>query len=269
MAENMKRAAVVALQLALRPVVRIMLRSGVIWKEAADILKATYVDVASRDFGLGGRPTNISRVAIMTGITRREVRRLRDSLDDGTLGSGRFNNATRVLTGWHLDPDYLAPGGKARLLDFDAEGPSFSKLSRKYASDIPPTTLLKELMQVGAVETTESGKLRVLKRYYMPVQMDTEAVMRAGSVLGDLGATINYNLVRTADQQSRFEGRAANLRVRIADVPEFRAFLEIEGEGLLERADAWLSAREDHDRQTPASELARIGVGIYQIHEEQ
>ena len=65
-----------------RPIARVMLRAGISWRELSDVLKTTYVEVATEDFGIRGRPTNISRVAILTGLTRKEVRRLRDLLED-------------------------------------------------------------------------------------------------------------------------------------------------------------------------------------------
>ena len=77
-----KGSATAALRLLFRPIARIMLRAGINWQELADVCKATYVEVATEDFGIRGRPTNISRVAILTGLTRREVRRLRNLLQE-------------------------------------------------------------------------------------------------------------------------------------------------------------------------------------------
>ena len=90
-----KTAATAALRLLFRPIARIMLRAGVNWRELADVCKAIYVEVATEDFGIRGRPTNISRVAILTGLTRREVRRLRTLLqDDDPEIFNRMNYAT-------------------------------------------------------------------------------------------------------------------------------------------------------------------------------
>ena len=61
----------------------------------------------------------------------------------------------------------------------------------------------------GAVAVTEHGRLRAKMRYYSPAAPDQEAVLRSGSVLEDLGATVAENLVR-AEERTRFEGRATN-----------------------------------------------------------
>ena len=47
-----------------------------------DKAQEVYVDVARADYGIDGRPTNNSRVAMLTGLSRREVARVRDMLLD-------------------------------------------------------------------------------------------------------------------------------------------------------------------------------------------
>ena len=57
---------------------RLLLRHEIGFREFSDLAKAAFVQVATEDYGIRGRPTNISRVAVMTGLTRKEVKRLRD-----------------------------------------------------------------------------------------------------------------------------------------------------------------------------------------------
>ena len=83
MSEMIKQRVLNAFLLVMRPVVRILLRYGIGYREFAEITKTAFVDIASSDFGIRGRPTNISRVAVMTGLTRKEVRRLRDKIASG------------------------------------------------------------------------------------------------------------------------------------------------------------------------------------------
>lgn len=270
MSEDSKLTILRAFRLLLQPIVRTLVRSGVTSKEAAEVCKTAFVEVATKEFGLHGRPTNISRVAIMTGLGRRDVSRIRKLLDDEQpLDFGRMNNATRLLTGWHLDTAYLDDAGRPRELPYAGEEPSFTGLARKYAGDIAPITMSRELQRVGAVLELEDGLLRVMKRFYMPLTIDAEAVLRGGSVLSDLGNTIDYNLVRDTDVPTRFEGRATNVNVRSADVPEFRAFLEEEGQAFLERVDEWLTHHEIPAETRRKPRTTRLGIGIYQIQDDE
>jgi hypothetical protein len=251
----------------LRPVARWLLGAGVTWKEFADLSREVFVDTATEEFGLRGRPTNVSRVALLTGLARRDVRRIR--AQSGARATDDIeeplNHATRVLSGWHLDADYLEQDGRPRVLPAGGPAPSFESLLKRYAGDIPTTALVKELIRSGSIEKLPGGQFRAVRRYYMPRPLDGRAVERSGSVLADLAATLEYNLSRGERQPSRFEGRAQNRHIDPRHVPAFRAFVEREAQGFLERVDDWLSIHE-----APAvdgAEPLRLGVGVYAIHE--
>ncbi len=270
MNEDGKSTVLRAFRLLLQPIVRMLVQTGVTWKEAADVCKTTFVEVATKEFGLYGRPTNISRVAIMTGLSRRDVSRIRKLLaEERPVDFSHMNTATRLLTGWHLDGDYLDASGKPRVLPFSGHEPDFSELVRKYGGDIAPVTMSRELQRVGAVRELEDGSLQVLKRFYMPLAIDSGAVLRGGSVLRDLGNTIDYNLVRDAEAPTRFEGRATNANVRATDAAEFRDFLEVEGQSFLERIDEWLAHHEPSAETQRKYKTTRLGIGIYQIQDDE
>lgn len=260
---KIKQDVLAAFRMMFRPIARILLRAGVNWKELAEVAKLAYVEVATADFGVRGRPTNVSKVAMLTGFTRREVRRLRSLLSmDDTQSFDRMNRATRVLSGWHTDPDYADKKGQPKKLLAVGETDSFEALCKLYTSDVPATTMLKELLHVGAI-SNDNGVLTALTRYYMPVQMDAEQVLRSGSVIEDLADTVAYNLHRSDKESSRFEGRATATRVPKKTIPEFRTFLEDEGQAFLERVDEWLAHHEQDDDE--GDEGIRLGAGAYWI----
>lgn len=264
--ENAKTTTLKALRLLFRPVARILLKAGVNWKELVEVCKATYVEVATQDFGIRGRPTNVSRVAILTGFSRREVRRLRNLLDqEEETAFDRMNHATRVLSGWFTDADFVDDAGGPRPLAEAGSNPSFETLCARYSGDVPATTMLKELRHVGAVAKNEDGRLVAKVRYYMPVLTDPQQVLRSGSVLQDVGQTVAYNLHRSAQDPSRFERRATNTEVPAHAVPAFRRFIEQEGQAFLERVDAWLTEHEDPE----AGDNVRLGLGAYWIEEKE
>ena len=93
-----------ALLMALRPLARALLRVGVGYREFADIAKTAFVHVAAEEYGLRGRETNSSRIAVMTGITRKEIRAIRDR-GLGVLAEDfvRESPASILLYQWHND----------------------------------------------------------------------------------------------------------------------------------------------------------------------
>lgn len=266
---ELKRAAFSSARLFMRPIARLLLRCGVTWKELAELWKLIYVEVTAEDYAKHGRPANASRIAILTGLSRREVKRVRDLLEQDDASSydavERINHASRVLSGWHQDPDFLDARGKPRLLAVGGRH-GFEALLKRYAPDIPQTAMLKELKGASAVRETRNGKLRVLARYFMPASLDPDAVVRSGSVLHDLAATVAHNQLRAADEPSRFEGRATNARVRREARRAFRQYLEGRAMQLLEDVDRWLS---EHEATGGDDKTDRVGVGVYLIMDDR
>ena len=264
--ESTSSIALKALRALFRPIARVLLRAGVNWKELAEVCKATYVEIATEDFGLRGRPTNVSRVAILTGFTRREVRRLRKLLEHETPQSfERLNYASRVLSGWFTDSDFTTDNGEPMPLPVAGAAASFESLCDRYSGDVPATTMQKELRHVGAVVEDSEGRLIARTRYYMPVHMDPQQMLRSGSVLADIGTTVAYNLHRRPGDPSRFERRAHNTNIPERAIPAFRQFIEQEGQAFLEKVDAWLT---DHDDNSSEGSRVRLGIGAYWIEEE-
>ncbi len=249
----------------LRPIARLLLKSGVTWKEFADVSRQSFVEVATSEFGIRGRPTNVSRISILTGLTRREVRRQQQLvLEEPDSRTGYMSKASRVLSAWYQDRDFLDAQGNPRELTVDGTAPSFTELVRRHGGDVPPVALLKELQSAGAVERRRDGTVRALSRVYLPRRLDQARVRLWGSVLEDVGATLEHNLTRDAAKPTRFERRALSVRVARSALPTFRKFLEREGQALLVRIDDWLTA---HQASGDGEQAMRLGAGIYHIED--
>jgi hypothetical protein len=256
-----------ALGFLLEPVVLLLLKNGVTWGEFSEIAKAKFVNVATKRFGIRGRPTNISRVAILTGLDHREVRRIRRKLESPILPGPVFK-PSQVLEGWFHDPEFLE-AGQPRDLPLKGEAGSFESLVRRYAPSIPHIAMIKQLLSVRAVEERADDRVRVLKRAYVPRALSEDHIALWGSVLHDIGATWEHNLMRDESQRSRFERRAVNLNVDRKTLPEFKEFLESEGQAFLERIDDWLSAHELPSDEASAARRIRLGVGVYHIGDDK
>src|SRR5882762_3948273 len=90
-------ALAVALARVLRPLFRIVLRNNMSFKAFLDIAKHTYVQVAASEFRIPGKKQSVSRIALLSGLTRKEVQRLLDApaaANDSEAGE-RYNRAAR------------------------------------------------------------------------------------------------------------------------------------------------------------------------------
>jgi hypothetical protein len=266
---SFKEAVLAAAVRALRPLARLMLASGITFREFNGLAKRVFVSVASDEFGRAGRPTNVSRISLMTGLARKDVKHLRDELGEAPRLDGpgpKTTEATRLLGAWHQLPPYLDAAGEPLAIPLTGPAPSFEALHHEHGGDIPATTMKKDLERVGAIRVEPDGRLRPLTRYFMPVPLESTAVLRAGDVLLTVGNTVTLNLTRAPASEGRFEGRATHARIPAAAAAEFRAFLEAEGMRFLEQADDWL-ARHAAESAAASAHDVRLGVGVYQIQE--
>lgn len=169
MQEKLKQQVLDAFLLVMRPIVRILLRYGIGYREFVEVTKTAYVGVASSDFGLRGRPTNISRVAVMTGLTRKEVKRIRDksACGDNSI-SVKTTPLADVLHHWHAQAEYTDSSGQPTALPFGGGKGSFASLVKAYGGDVPPGAMRTEMKRVGVVEESDDGDLRVITRVLRP-----------------------------------------------------------------------------------------------------
>ncbi len=128
-----KQQVINACRRILGPIVRILIRGGVPWDEFAELSKQVYVDIARGDYGIQGRPTNLARVAMMTGLSRREVGRLRKTLEGDPYEEDAppEDRLSRILTGWHLDSDFIDEDGHPKVLLAKGAGATLEALLRR------------------------------------------------------------------------------------------------------------------------------------------
>ncbi|HMN92791.1 MAG TPA: DUF6502 family protein [Hydrogenophaga sp.] len=263
----LERAIDLAVARLLRPLFRVLLRHGKSYRAFEEVAKRTYVDVALSDFGIPGKKPSVSRVSILSGLTRKEVQRLLQApaLEDTGTGERR-NRAARVLTGWLRDPDFLDPQGDPLALDVEGER-GFAALVRRHSGDMPTRAVLDELLRVGAVDRLPDGRIVLLARGYVPRQGAREMVDILGADVADLIETIDHNL-HQGHQAPRFQRKVMYRGVPVQALPAFRALSAQQAQALLEQLDRWLQSTDSTPPATAdAPAGARVGMGIYYFEE--
>ena len=262
----------------LKPLARFLLRSGIGFREFANVGKVAFVDVATTDYGIRGRPTNISRVAVMTGLTRKEVKSIREQAfeqSDEKMWLGKLNLPTQILHYWHNDPDFCESPGKPSPLPISGPGPSFSDLVRRYAGDIPPGAMRVELKRAGAIEETTDSRLIAKRIHFLPEELDDHFVRSMFFSLENIAATLihNANINAAGDDHDsrRFERYVWTARISQEDAAEFKAIASKKAKKLLADLDEWVGEREQkrlgHLDDQESQEIADhgYGLGIYAI----
>lgn len=246
----------------MKPIARFLLRNGIGYREFSEVAKSAFVQVATDDYGVRGRPTNVSRTAVMTGLTRKEVKRIREKFsEDIEAAQPRLGRPAQLLELWHHDDDYVGDDGRPRILEMD--GPAgFRNLVRRCGGDVPPGAILTELKNAAAVEESSDGKLRCVKRHFNPAGIDQYMADRYGQVLADLATTLYFNSMHPEEVDRRFEYRVWNDKVDSRYVQKFQALIREHGTNLLEFLDDWLAAHQKAGSVDDGKDV-RCGLGIY------
>jgi len=245
----------------LKPLVRILLRNGIAYGSFAELAKKSYVDVAFEDFAPTGRKQTVSRVSAMTGLTRKETRRLHDIAEpDADSSQQRHNRAVRVISGWLNDPAFHDAEGQPAELTVDAGATSFAALVKKYGGDVTTRSMLAVLESAASVQHTEHG-IKLIQRAYLPGNDRGETLHILGADTAELIATIDHNL-RAAEGDRRFQRKVSSYHLRADSVAEFRTLAAARSQALLEELDAWLSTHEI-EASAPEQTARYVSVGIY------
>jgi hypothetical protein len=254
----------------LLPVVRFVLRHGVTIAEFEELTKDAYVQVARQDYGIDGRPTNNARVAMLTGLSRREVARVRDRLLEGGLlaDDSQGNRISQILTGWHVDTEFTDENGQPKVLPATGPKGSLPSLLKRYAGDLPHGAIRKEMQQRALIEEQADGSFRVMKRDYVFSDLEPESVNRLGVALHDHASTLEHNLNEDRMAAPRFEAIADNASIKPSTYKAFHKLVETRGLSFLEEMDGWLSENEIETSMDSHARTVRLGVGVYLIYDE-
>ena len=193
------RALVQALRHAMRPLVKLMLSRGVTFTYASELLKSLFVEVADRDFRLDGKVPTDSRVSLISGVHRKEVNRLRQTLDSGEETVPEvISLGAQLVAQWMGTPPYVDDAGQPQpLARFASEGAelSFETLVGRVSRDIRPRVVLDEWLRLGVVHIDELGRVCLNVGAFVPTKGFDEKSFYLGHNLHDHAAAAAHNLL--------------------------------------------------------------------------
>jgi hypothetical protein len=265
MSDSVKTGLLAAYSKLLRPLIRILLRHGVTYAELSEVIKTVYVSIAAHEFRVPGKKMSKARIAIVTGLTRKEVQRISEIDQKESLGlKTNLSRIGRVLSGWHTDPDFTGPYGMPLELRYDSDlaaDATFVRLVQRYSGDMTPRAMLDELLRVGAVVETDQSWFKVVRREYVPHTLAPDFLERVGRGVHNFVHTIEMNMQKSGPGKGRFERTVRpDSGIRIQDLPLFDQYVRHKCQALLEDIDNWLTKLEKPNKNDTT---IQTGVGVY------
>lgn len=250
----------------LRPLVRVLLNHGTSHGAFAELSRQAFVEEGFAHMERAGKRPTVSGVAALTGLSRKEVKRLNEA--DGDVlraAEQRRNKAIRVISGWMNDPNFKT-GSEPSKLPLEGIESSFAELVKRYSGDVTPGAMLSLLQDSGNVQV-ENGFATLEDKSFIPMATPLDRLNILGTDVGELIETIGHNMMAEPSERL-FQRKVSNALVRKNILPDFREFSNRRSQELLEEYDVWLS---EHEVETQdESEAAYVAVGIYYVeHIEQ
>ena len=204
----------------LRPLVRLLVRSGVTFPALVDLLRELYVHVAERDFALPGKEQTDSRVSLLTGIHRKEVRRLRGAGTPVNVVPVAVSRTSRIVARWLADPRYTAGEGRPLPLPRTAaDAPSFEELVLSVTRDVRSRAVLDEWLDRGLATVDETDRIVLAEAAYVPRAGDDQQLYYFGRNLHDhiAAAVANVEGVAPAflERAVHYDGLSEDLAARM------------------------------------------------------
>ncbi len=247
-----------ALSRLLRPLVKLLLRNGIAFGSFAELVKKAYVDVAFSDNSGSSKRQTISSVAALTGLTRKEVKRLKElESPEAAIEDERYHRSTRVISGWINDSRYLDQNSQPKALNLDDNDSSFNQLVKQYSGDIPASAMLSVLEAAKVIQVRE-GKVFLLEHAFIPQGDPSDKINIMGTDVGELISTIDHNLTSTANDL-QFQRKVSTHLLPISQLEKFKKLSAQKAQELLEELDSWLIKKET-DENDEATHYVALGI---------
>lgn len=259
---SLKQSVQGAVLRLLDPLVALLLDSGVGVGDLLSLVKVAYVQAAQRRGGEDGGAgrLSVSRIAVVTGLTRGEVRAILASGESKSRGDARQGQrAERVLSGWWSDPEFQNERGEPAILPLYGSSRSFASLCRRYSGERRTAPILDELLRVSAIRELPDRRVQAISRTYATVRWDPDGIANLGEQVREYCATLVNNLKHPA--RARLVRRVANARLS----PRYAPMLIRDIEGSLRvQADSLDDRLSDPQYVAKKGDAAMcLGVGIY------
>ncbi len=255
-------ALVAALRRLLRPVVRLLLAHQVTYPFLAALLKQVYIDTADRELTIEGKRQTDSRLSLLTGIHRKDVRRLRATGENPESPPGVVSLGAQLVARWTGRPEFQdAEGRPLPLPRIAGPGrPSFEGLVESLSKDIRPRAVLDEWRRLGVVEIDDDERVQLVVDAFVPQQGFEEKAFYFGRNLHDHAAASVRNLL--GQKPPLLERSVYYGRLSAASVEELAALSERVGMEALQAVNRRSQELQQHAAGDEAAKQ-RMTFGIY------
>ena len=258
-----------AIRGVLKPLVRFMLAQGLTYTILIDLLKSIYVEVALSEFKLEKKRQTDSRISLLTGVHRKDVKRLWEMLETDAPPPENVTLGAQLVAKWIGQAPFVDKQGHPIPLargKKDGGEKSFEALVASVSKDIRSRAVLDEWLRLGIAHIDQNDCVCLDTEAFIPKQGFEEKAYYFQHNLHDHIAASVHNMLelgppyveRSVHYDTLTKASAAEL-VLLGEALGMQALQTVNRRALiLEKKDA------DHPDANQ-----RINFGIYFYYDKQ
>lgn len=257
------RSLVRALRKVLRPLVRLMLAHQITYPFLANLLKTVFVELAERELAIPDKAQTISRLSLLTGIHRKDVKRLREEPFEDDAPPPVVSLGAQLVARWTAVEEFLDDNDRPRPLarvPGSAHQPGFDELVASVSKDIRSRAVLDEWLRLGIAHIDADDCVRLKTEAFVPESGFDEKAHYFGRNLHDHIATSAHNLIGAGP--SMLERSVYYDELTPASVDELSQLAEEKGMEALQAVNRRALALQNRDAGDKAAR-ERMNFGLY------
>ena len=186
-----------AVRRMLRPLVRVLVAHGITYPLLTEMLKSVLVETAASEFTLDGQRPTDSRLNVLTGVHRKDIRRLLREPEPESETAPDLTLGTQIVARWLGDRAYCDEMGKPLALPrTPSQGGdhSFAALVESVSKNVRPRSVLDELKRLGVVQVDANDYVHLITSGFVPVKELDAKAFYFGEAMHDHLAAGAHNL---------------------------------------------------------------------------
>ena len=263
---NKTQAALVkAVIMLCKPLIRLLIEKGITFPQFRELMKELYVEVADKHFSLDDNKPSDSRIFVLTGVHRKDVKRIRQQAESGAEPiTSSASLSGEIVARWSSMPGYLDDKGKPRQLLKNGKNneAGFDQLVSSVSKDVRPKVILEEWLRLNIVRL-EDDYVVLNKSAFVPNKEFTEMAYYLGHNVHDHMASCVNNILVETDPMLERSVYYASLTEN--SVKKLNAIASKKGNELLQHLNKQAIKLYDADKhKDDATYRMRLGVYWYQ-----
>lgn len=148
----------------LKPMARQCINFRLDYRQISEMLKTALVSVAESEFAIEGKSQTNSRISLLTGVHRKDVKRLLSQNQNESL-LRQHGLISKLITAWLETPELIGKDSEPKPIPRhpnSAYSTSFTELAGTLTRDIHVRALWDECINSGVVQLMDDGLVHLM-----------------------------------------------------------------------------------------------------------